>query len=116
MIHSMDAEEREICLYLKGFPGQYVSFGEISRRAGGKRRYRHEPEWAVPILARMVERGILESDSAGHYKLKSRPKKERATRFVSPQIRKILERSGKSFEGVFEVDKDDDEFMADGGV
>jgi hypothetical protein len=90
-----------------------VSFAEISRRAGGKRRYRQEPEWAVPVLARMVERGVLESDSTGHYKLKTRPKKERPTRWVSPQIRKILERSGKDFEGVFEVDKDDEDFTTD---
>jgi hypothetical protein len=106
----MDAEEREICLYLKGFPEQFVSYAEISRRAGGKRRYRQEPEWASPILARMVERGIIESDSTGHYKLKSRPKRERTTRFVSPEIRKILERSGKNFEGVFDIETDEEDF------
>lgn len=110
MITLMDAEEREICLYLKGFPGQFVSYAEISRRAGGKRRYRQEPEWATPILARMVERGIIESDATGHYKLKSRPRKEQTTRFVSPQIRKILERSGKNFEGIFDIETDEEDF------
>src|SRR5215471_247631 len=103
----MDADEREICLYLKGFPGQFVSFAEISRRAGGKRRYRQEPEWATNVLSRLVEKGVVESDSTGHYRLKVRPKKERSTRWVSPQIRKIFERSGKTFDGLFEVDKDD---------
>jgi hypothetical protein len=107
----MDADERDICLYLKGFPEQFVSFGEISRRAGGKRRYRNEPEWASPVLGRMVEKGIIESDSTGHYKLKFRPKSERNVRWVSPQIRKILEKSGKDFEGVFELDKDDEDFL-----
>jgi hypothetical protein len=110
MIGEMDADEREICLYLKGFPGQFVSYAEISRRAGGKRRYRQEPEWASPVLNRMIEKGIVESDATGHYKLKTRPKKERAARWVSPQIRKILEGSGKNFEGVFEVDKDEEDF------
>ncbi len=105
----MDADEREICLYMKGFPGQFVSYKEIARRAGGKRRYRQEPEWATTVLSRMVEKGILESDSTGHYRLKVRPKREKPTRWVSPQIRKILERSGKTFEGVFEVDKDEDD-------
>jgi hypothetical protein len=106
----MDADEREICMYLKGFLGQFVSYAEISRRAGGKQRFRQEPEWATPVLARMVERGIIESDSTGHYKLKSRPRKDRTTRFVSPQIRKILEGSGKNFEGVFEIETDEEDF------
>jgi hypothetical protein len=110
MLNSMDADERDICLYLKGFPHEFVSFKDISRRAGGKRRYRNEPEWATQILARMVEKGIIESDSTGHYKLKIRAKKSEPTRWVSPQIRSILEKSGKDFNGVFEVDKDDDEF------
>jgi len=109
MLELMDADEREISLYLKGFPGQFVSYAEISHRAGGKRRYRQEPEWATNVLARMVEKGILESDSTGHYRLKTRVRKETTSRWVSPQIRRILEASGKSFDGVFEVDKDDDE-------
>ena len=102
----MDADERDICLYMKGFPGQFVSFAEISRRAGGKRRYRNEPEWATPVLYRMIEKGIIESDSTGHYRLKVRPKREKPSRWVSPQIRKILEKSGKEFDGVFEVDEE----------
>jgi len=58
----------------------------------------------------LVEKGLIESDSTGHYRLKGRPKREKTARWVSPEIRKILERSGKAFEGVFEVDKDEDEF------
>ena len=109
----MDADEREICLYLKGFPGQFVSYAEISRRAGGKRRFRQEPEWANTILTRLVEKGLVESDSTGHYRLKVRPKQHKPRRWVSPQIRKILEGSGKTFDGVFEVDKDEDEFKGE---
>jgi hypothetical protein len=106
----MDADERDICLYLKGFSGQFVSFAEISRRAAGKRRYRHEPEWATPVLVRLVEKGVIESDSTGHYRLKSRPKREKPARWVSPEIRKILEKSGKDFEGVFELNEDEEDF------
>ena len=106
----VDADERDICLYLKGFPEQFVSFGEISRRAGGKRRYRQEPEWATPILGKLVEKGIVESDSTGHYRLKYRAKDEKTSRWVSPAIRKILEKSGKNFDGVYEVDKDEEDF------
>jgi hypothetical protein len=104
----MDADEREICLYLKGWPGQFVSVAEITRRAAGKRRGRQEPNWALPVLSRLVEKGILESDSTGHYRFMARPKKEKKRRWVSPHIQKILEKSGKSFEGVYEIDEDED--------
>jgi hypothetical protein len=103
----MDADEKEICLYLKGFPGQFASYGEIAKRAGGKRRYREDPNWASALLTRMVEKGILESDSTGHYRLKVVQKREKAKRWVSPQIRKILEQGGKTFEI---PDEEDDEF------
>ena len=112
----MDADEREICLYLKGWPGQFVSVAEITRRAGGKRRGRQDPNWALPVLTRLVEQGILESDSTGHYRLIKRTKTEKKKRWVSPHIQKILEKSGKSFEGVIDIkDEDDDlpEYLKD---
>ena len=112
----MDADEREICLYLKGWPGQFVSVAEITRRAGGKRRGRQDPNWALPVLTRLVEQGILESDSTGHYRLIKRTKPEKKKRWVSPHIQKILEKSGKSFEGVIDIkDEDDDlpEYLKD---
>ena len=104
----MDADERDICLYLKGWPGQFVSLAEVCRRAGGKRRYREDPNWAVPILVRLVERGFIESDSTGHYRLKPRTKKEKKQRWVSPQIQKILEKSGKKFDQTFEIEVEQD--------
>jgi hypothetical protein len=102
----MDADEREICLYLKGLPGQFVSYGEIARRAAGKRRYRQDPNWASTVLTRMVEKGTLESDSTGHYRLKVVQKRKTAKRWVSPHIRKILEQGGKTFD--IEEDADDE--------
>ena len=105
----MDADERDICLYLKGWPGQFVSVAEITRRAGGKRRYREEPSWAIPILSRLVEKGFLESDSTGHYRLKARKEKEKKKRWVSPHIQKILEKSGKKFDQTFDIEVDDSE-------
>lgn len=104
----MDADERDICLYLKGWAGQFVSVGEITRRAGGKRRYRDDPNWAIPILSRLVEKGILESDSTGHYRLKPRKEKDKSKRWVSPHIQKLLEKSGKSFDHTIEIKEDDD--------
>ena len=94
----MDADEREICFYLKSMPGQFISGREIARRAGGKQRFRYEPDWAVPILARLVEKKIIEGDAAGHYRLIPRERRNQARKWASPQIKQILEQSGKDFE------------------
>jgi hypothetical protein len=106
----MDADEREICLFLKGWPGQFVALAEICRRAGPKKRYRKDPRWAVPILNRLVVKGVLESDATGHYRLKASPKKDKRKpqKFLAPEIRKILERSGKDFGGVVEIESTDE--------
>src|SRR5678815_5644953 len=77
---------------------EYISSREICRRAGGKRRFRSDPEWAKPVLARMAERGIVENDAAGHYRIKPREEdKGKKKRWVSPQIQRILRDSGKEF-------------------
>lgn len=103
----MDSEEREIYFYLKSWRQEFISAREICRRAGGKRRFRVEPEWAKPVLTRMVEKGIAETDAAGHYRLKPIEKKLRkGKRWVSPQIARVLRESGKDFK---EVIMDDDE-------
>lgn len=94
----MEADEKQIYLYLKSLPGQFISGREIARRASGKSRYRDEPDWAAPVLKEMVETGKLEKDPTGHYRLIVKTKdKNRENKWVSPQIRKILERSGKTF-------------------
>src|SRR5512140_3631214 len=62
---TMDADERDVCNYLKSWPGEFVSGRDVARRAGGKRRFRAEPEWAVPVLTRLVEMGLVDSDSTG---------------------------------------------------
>ena len=106
----MDAEEREIFLFLKSWQHQFVSAREICRRAGGKRRFRQSPEWAKPFLGRMVERSILETDGNGHYRLKPIPKKSRQKRWVSPQIAKILQNSGKDFGEIVISDAEADSY------
>lgn len=104
----MDADEKQICNYLKGFPGQYISASEICRRASGKKRYREEPRWALMPLAHLVDKGIIEADADGHYRLKPQAKRKRVKRWVSPQVRQILEASGKDFDGVFNLDDTDE--------
>ena len=103
----MDADEREIFHFLKQYKHEYLSSREVCRRAGGKRRFRNEPEWAVPGLLRMVERGILETDPSGHYRIKPPPNDGKKKKWVSPHIARILKSSGKNFDGVIEIDENE---------
>ena len=86
-------EEREICTYLKGFPGVFVSGREISRKAGGKWRYREDPHWAKPILTQMVEKKVIETDSSYNYRIIMKVDKKKK-HWISPQMKKILENGG----------------------
>lgn len=95
----MDADEKDICTFLKSFPGEYVAIREICRRAGGKWRYRENDNWAAPVLLRLVEQGVIEDDSAGHFRLIIKAKKkQKNTKWVAPHIKDILLRSGKTFD------------------
>jgi hypothetical protein len=101
----LDADEQEIVNYLKSWPRQFVSGREICRRAAGKMRYREEPYWAVQPLGRLVEKKVIETDAGGHYRLIPDEKKQQPKKWISPQIKKILEQSGKTFDGIVEVDE-----------
>src|SRR5215471_20241882 len=100
----MDAEEREICDYLKSWSGQWVAAKEIARRAGGKRRYREDPNWSAEPLARLLDKSIVEADATGHYRLAAKEKVGRQKRWISPQIKKLLEKTGKDFEQGAQLD------------
>lgn len=102
----MDADELDICNYLKTWARQFISGREICRRAGGKHRFRDDPYWANQPLMRLVEKGLIETDSAGHYRLIQK-QKEQPRKWVSPHLKEILEKSGKEF-GTIEPDKPED--------
>jgi hypothetical protein len=89
----VDIEEREIYLFLKTYGATHVAAREICRRASGRRKYDEDHEWAKPILLRMVERGILETNAEGQYRVKP-VKKKKEGKWVSPDIAKILKESG----------------------
>jgi len=91
----MDADEREIFHFLKTRSGEYTSAMEICRRAGNKRKFSQDPNWAKPVLLRMAERHILEADQGGRYRIKPKAGKHKR-QWVSPEIAKILEQSGGS--------------------
>lgn len=95
----MDSEEREIFQFLTTWGAEFVSYREIARRAGGKQKFHKNPDWARPLLTRMQERGILASDAQGRYRIKPVAKKSKATRWVSPDIAKILQEKGVNVEG-----------------
>jgi len=103
----MDSDERDIVDYLSTCHGQFVSPKEICRRACNKKRYREDPDWAMPILPRMADQGFIERDGMGHYKLAEEKKKDRK-KWVAPDIQKILEESGKDFSESIQMPPDGD--------
>jgi hypothetical protein len=90
----MDADEREIFYFLKTWGSEFISTKEIARRASGKKKFYKDPEWAKPLLMRMQERGLLESDTTGRYRIKPVAHKNKNKRWVAPDIAKILQESG----------------------
>ena len=104
----MDSDEREICAYLKSWPGQWVSGREIARRAAGKHRFREDQNWAAQPLTRLLERALIEADSTGHYRLKALDRNKQAKRWISPEIKKLLEKTGKDFEKGVQLDAPED--------
>jgi hypothetical protein len=106
----MDSEEREIYHFLKLRKDEFMAAREICRRAGSKQMYRENAEWAKPALLRMVERGILESDGSGHFRLKAPKKTDRMQRWVAPEIANALRKSGRKFEQVIMSDTELDDY------
>jgi hypothetical protein len=90
----MDGDEREIYQFLKTWGTTYVGATEIARRATIKKRFYEEPDWAKQVLLRMEDRGILESDSQGRYRIKAASTRDKNKRWVAPDIAKILNESG----------------------
>jgi CheY-like chemotaxis protein len=68
-----DRDQREICAYLACWREKWISQAEICRRAGGKRRFQEDSRWAIALLPRLVEKGLIESDANGHFRLRPVP-------------------------------------------
>jgi hypothetical protein len=103
----MDSEEREIFYFLKTWGEEFVSVKEVARRASGKKKFYDNPDWAKPILGRMQERGVLESNAQGQFRIKPVAKKGKDKRWVAPDIAKILQESGVQVEGGSETGSDE---------
>lgn len=103
----MTADERDIFQFLKTWGVKFVGAAEIARRAGNKRRFYTEPDWAKPVLAQMADRGILETDAHGRYRIKPVSRKDKQKRWVAPDIAKILQESGLEAEAGSDVAPDE---------
>jgi hypothetical protein len=106
-IPDMTEEEREIFSFLKTRGTDFVAQMEIARRAGGKKKFHDDPNWAKPILTGMEERGILENDVQGRYRIKPISRKTKSNKWVAPEIAQILKESGVEVEGESGVGTDD---------
>ena len=64
---TLSSEELEILEYLKSWNGKPVNMVEICRCAGGRKKFRETPNWAKPLMARLVEAKIVTVNERGHY-------------------------------------------------
>jgi hypothetical protein len=99
-------DEQDILDYLKNAGLSFMSGKELARKVGGKQRFEQDRGWAIPILAQLVHRKLIETDHVGGFRLKVEEKKKEP-HHVSPQLLKILKSSGKSFHGVILDDFED---------
>lgn len=103
----MDAEEREIFLFLKTWGDHFVGVTEIARRSSNKKKFYDNPDWAKPVLVRMHERGVVEGNALGQYRVKPLVKKGKDKRWVSPEIAKILQENGVQIDNAAETATDE---------
>lgn len=106
----MDADERDIFQFLKNWGDVFTNAREVARRASTKQRFYQDPDWAKPILKRMEERGILESDMQGRYRIRPMSRKKQGQKWIAPNIAKILQEGGAAVEGGGAVEIADDEY------
>jgi hypothetical protein len=63
------AEEQAVLNYLATAPHTFFSAREVCRRASGKEAWEKSQRWAMPVLSRLLARGLIEVDAAGHYRI-----------------------------------------------
>lgn len=94
-------EGQLIVNFLKTAPDSFFSALEIARKAGQKGQFRLNPDWAKPVLFRLVDEKLVEADAFGHYRLaaelaaEAKPKKSMP---LAPHIAEALARSDKVFD------------------
>jgi len=97
MTHGYEAQL--IVNFLKTAPEAFFSQREIARKAGQKGQFRANPDWAKPILFRLANEDIIQTDAFGHYRIA--PEREQAKRQsipLAPCVAQTLASSGKIFD------------------
>ena len=90
----MTSDERDIFHFLKTWGSVFTGANEVCRRAAGKKKFHDDPHWAKPVLVSMADRGILEKDLSGRFRVKPVPRKKHGAKWVAPEIAKLLEEGG----------------------
>jgi len=92
----MDPDETILFTYLNSWPGDFVSCQQICRQADGRRRFQQDSRWALVPLNRLVDKGLVETDGAGRYRVPvERKVDKKPAPWISPHIKNLLERNGK---------------------
>ncbi len=63
-------EELMILSFLKTNPEEFFSGGEVCRKAGNKKLAAKNPRWALTYLIALRDKGLVEADANGHYRVK----------------------------------------------
>ena len=64
----VSAEQQQVLNFLRSSPASFFSAMEISRRAGSRKQFEHEPRWAINCLRYLLDLKLVERDLRGHYK------------------------------------------------
>jgi hypothetical protein len=69
----LSSDELEILDFLKSFPGAYVPIVQVCRSASSRQRYKDAPNWANPLMSRLVEARMVEVNDRGHFRFVTGP-------------------------------------------
>jgi hypothetical protein len=109
------SEERDIVHFLRSAPRAYFTVREIAKRAGGKKTFAETPDWPKPHLPGLVQRGVLEMDEGGRFRIKNQVEDIEANgrKWVSPHIAKLLKKGNKDFSDAATIEISEEEGLWD---
>ncbi len=92
---TLSPEAQDVLNYLKAFAGRCVALMEISRQAGGRQRFKVNPNWAKALVGPLLDAGLLEMNERGHYRLRNKDGGQK----TPPSVRTSAPRPGKKIQG-----------------
>ena len=85
----LSAEALEIIAYLKTARGKFVSMPEISRRAGGRRRFEESAGWAKNLMSLLLDAGLIQVNARGHYRVRTNAQPHAPAKPAAPSRQKF---------------------------